>query len=193
MLCLKENEQNVSQDNDRSQIIQADSTSNNNSTTREQSAATSIPTKSNQHDCLHPGPSSTTDPIQSSDQQLHLMEDHDHEEYVPLSAEEMLAQSFLDPKVPWSTEDGKVENGNENSNQEPNIKYAYVYGPCVMAEIREATTLTRKEAISSPPFTPTKGSNHFTYGRHTLGDTPRGDAYHWERKTQETQNNLAAN
>ena len=56
------------------------------------------------------------------------------EEYVPLSAEEMLSLSFLDPKVPWSANDGTDDMSKDCTksfkSREPEIKCAYAYAPC---------------------------------------------------------------
>ena len=101
-----------------------------------------------------------------------------HEEYVPLSAEEMLSQSFVDPKVPWSADDGTTDTArrkdtlNSSKVQEPDINYAYVYAPCPKADLLR--TPQRRITLGSSPVTP----------------PPQCNMYCWERKREGEQGNI---
>ena len=90
----------------------------------------------------------------------------------------MLSQSFVDPKVPWSTNDGTTDTlGKKDTldgfkSQEPDIKYAYVYAPCPKEDLLR--TPQGKVTFGSSPITP----------------PPQCSLYSWERRREGGQGNI---
>ena len=92
-----------------------------------------------------------------------------HEEYVPLSAEEMLAQSFADPKVPWSTDGSKPSDSKPTTegsgNELPGISYAHApYATCVTSRgspslLSTCRNVMMRSAGGSTPPPPSKRWN----------------------------------
>ena len=169
-------------------VQQADSTSNNNSTSSDADVIPQPSPKPDQQDYVPTGTSSTS--VDQFSQEK--VEDPAHEEYVPLSASEMLAQSFADPTVPWSSNDGTEKEPEANKilgskQEEPNIKYAYVCAPCVEADMWHTTNTPSWHTSTTPPRQVVFGSQPLTSPVNDCdnmalsGKQMPGDMYRWGR------------